>query len=194
MSDLASQSSSEPHVRQPRGNYAKLICLNCRSRKIKCSLPTDVYIEPSPRPQPPELSCTRCRQQGLDCIVDKTILGRPAQKRQRPDQRKAEEETLAGAGAGDGTELDPNVQLFVLSELRDEVQEIDVQVTTQAKARPSKREVFESLMDSTHLFSALMARDKSFGSLAFQAVGVGDSTIDVTRLVDEDLTRVLDEQ
>jgi len=80
----------------------------------------------------------------------------------------------------------------VLSELRDEVHEIDVQVTTHARARPSKREVFESLMDSTHLFSALLARDTSFGSLAFQSVG--SDGVDVTRLVDEDLMRVLDEQ
>jgi hypothetical protein len=193
MSDLASQSSSEHHTRQARGSYAKLICLNCRSRKIKCDLPTDIHIEPSQHPQPPELGCTRCRQQGLDCVVDKTVLGRPAQKRRRPGQLRVEDDSLASEGTGDDAELDPNVQLFVLSDLRDEVHEIDVQVTTHAKARPSKREVFESLMDSTHLFSALMARDVSFGSLAFQTIG-DDAVVDVTRLVDEGLTSILDEQ
>lgn len=195
MSNLTSHSTSELPTRQPRGSYAKLICLHCRARKIKCNLPTDVQIEPSQYPQPPESACTRCQQQDLDCIVDKTVLGRPAQKRQRPEQPKAEDNRLAeedGAGDNDDGDLDPNVQDFVLSDLRDEVHEIDVQATAQARSRPSKREVFESLMDSSHLFSAMMARDASFGSLAFQTTEI--AAVDVTRLVSKDLTILLDEQ
>ena len=192
MPNVTSHPTSEQPTRQPRGSYAKLICLNCRARKIKCNLPTDVDIEPSQLPQPPERGCTRCQQQGLDCIVDKTVLGRPAQKRRRPERAKTAEPDSANEGAEDDEALDPNVQDFVLSDLRDEVRDIDVQVTAHARASPSKREVFESLMDSTHLFSALMARDTSFGSLAFQASG--DDEVDVTRLVDEDLTVVLDAQ
>lgn len=192
MSDFTSHSSSDNPARQPRGSYAKLICLNCRARKIKCNLPTDLQIEPSHFPQSSERACTRCQQQGLDCIVDKTVLGRPAQKRRRPEQPKAEEESLAGDGAIDEAEIDPNVQFFVLSDLRDGVDEIDVQVTTNARPRPSKREVFESLMDSTHLFSALMARDATFGSLVFET-GV-EVNMDVTRLVGESTTMLMDEQ
>jgi hypothetical protein len=188
-----SHSTGDQPARQPRGSYAKLICLNCRARKIKCNLPTDVQIEPSQHPQPPERACTRCEQQGLDCIVDKTVLGRPAQKRRRPEQQKGEGEDLANEAPGDEEDLDPGVQDFVLSDLRDEVHDIDVQVTaTAARTRPSKREVFESLTDSTHLFSALMARDTSFGSLAFQATE--NEALDVTKLVDKGLTSVLDEQ
>jgi len=192
MSDLVSHLANEQPVRLPRGSYAKLICLNCRTRKIKCNLPTDVQIEPSQHHQPPERSCARCQQQGLDCIVDKTVLGRPSQKRRRPEQPKAEDDCLAGEGAGDEVELDPDVQDFVLSDLRDKVHDIDVQVAADARARPSKREVFESLTDSAHLFSAMMARDKNFGSLVFQPAG--DVAVDVTRLVDDDLTVLLDEQ
>jgi hypothetical protein len=151
-----------------------------------------VQIEPSQHAQPPERACTRCQQQDLDCIVDKTVLGRPAQKRRRPEQQKGEGDSLANEAPRNEEDLDPNVRDFVLSELRDEVHDIDVRITAPARTRPSKREVFESLMDSTHLFSALMARDKSFGSLAFQSTG--DVTADVTRLVNKELTILLDEQ
>lgn len=192
MSDIVSHSTAEPTIRQPRGSYAKLICLNCRARKIKCNLPADVQIEPSQHPQPPERACTRCQQQGLGCIVDKTVLGRPAQKRRRPGQQKGEGEDLANEAPGDEEDLDPGVQDFVLSDLRDELHDIDVQVTDTAKATPSKREVFESLTDSTHLFSALMARDASIGSLAFQFAG--DVAVDVTKLVNKEMTILLDEQ
>jgi hypothetical protein len=185
-------SSIETPARQPRGSYAKLICLNCRARKIKCNLPADAEIEPSQHPQPSERSCTRCQQQSLNCIVDKTVLGRPAQKRRRPGELKAEGESVAGEGVRDDEELDPNVQDFVLSDLRDEVHDIDLQSTANARAKPSKREVFESLTDSAHLFSALMARDTNFGSLVFQPTG--DVAVDVTRLIGNDLTTLLDEQ
>jgi hypothetical protein len=94
--------------------------------------------------------------------------------------------------AGKESELDLNIQDFVLSDLRDEVQEIDAQISKPARTKPSKREVFESLMDSTHLFSALMARDEGFGSLCF--AGDADLAIGVTRLVDGDLTMLMDEQ
>lgn len=192
MSEPLSHSTSEQSTRQPRGSYAKLICLNCRARKIKCNLPADAQIEPSQYPQPLERACTRCQQQGLDCIVDKTVLGRPAQKRRRPALLKSERGGLNNEVAGDDEELDPNVQDFVLSDLRDEVHDIDAQATAKTRERPSKREVFESLTDSAHLFSALMARDTNFGSLVFQPTG--DKAVDVTRLVDNNLTMLLDEQ
>lgn len=192
MSDLTSHRSDSSSARQPRGSYAKLICLNCRNRKIRCNLPENVQIEPSEVPQPPERSCTRCQQQGLDCVVDKTVLGRPAQKRRRPEHLKAEDESHSSGHDAGEAELDPSVQDFVLSDLRDEVHEIDARMSTSTKAKPSKREVFESLMDSTLLFSALMARDESFGSLAFQTGG--DVSVDVTTLVDEDLALLMDEQ
>jgi hypothetical protein len=105
---------------------------------------------------------------------------------------KSERGGLNNEVAGDDEELDPNVQDFVLSDLRDEVHHIDAQATAKTRERPSKREVFESLTDSAHLFSALMARDTNFGSLVFQPTG--DKAVDVTRLVDSNLTMLLDEQ
>lgn len=67
-----------------RGTYSRLICLRCRERRIKCQLPQDGSIEPSPQPQPKDRACQRCSQQGYDCIVRKTTLGRPSRKHQVP--------------------------------------------------------------------------------------------------------------
>jgi len=91
-------------------------------------------------------------------------------------------------------ELDPDVQDFVLSDLRDEVHEIGSHVAPPRRPKPSKHEIFESLMDPTHLFVALMSRDVRFGSLAFISGGDVDLSVDVTRLVSDGLAALLDEQ
>lgn len=132
----------------------------------------------------------RCQQQGLDCVVDKTILGRPSQKRPRPDQVKDEDDELFHEHDG-GQPADSDVQDFVLSDLRAEVNEIDITLSMPARAKPSKREVFEALMDSAHLFSALMARDANFASRAF---GSGScASVNLTRLVSAELASSMDE-
>jgi hypothetical protein len=192
-----SHSQDATSRRQPRGNYARLICLNCRARKIKCTLPTDVPIEASPSPQPQDRACTRCQQQGLDCIVDKTILGRPAQKRQRPGQSQNEDWAIVVDETAVEPELDPSVQDFVLSDLRDEVAEIvsHINVPLLGRTKPSKREIFDSLMDPVHLFAALMARDSKFGSFNFgSGTDVDSVSVDATELVSGGLAALLDEQ
>jgi hypothetical protein len=65
-------------ARKPRGAYARLICLGCRERRIRCELPSDIDI-----PEPGELRtvqtpCYRCKRLGVPCIVRQTILGRPS--------------------------------------------------------------------------------------------------------------------
>jgi hypothetical protein len=74
-------NNDEAVVNRVRGHYAKLICLNCRARKIKCQLST--AVEPSDQPQPHAKKCVRCRRHGLECVVDRTTLGRPAHKRKK---------------------------------------------------------------------------------------------------------------
>lgn len=178
--------------RQPRGSYAKLICLNCRARKIKCILPNHVQLEPSQSPQPLDRACTRCQQQGLDCIVDKTILGRPSQKRHRAERIRTEDDDFVEHAVPEEPDEGFDVQDFVLSDLREEVNEIGSMLTTPRKAKPSKREVFEALMDSTHLFSNLMAGDARFGSRAF-GLHV-DMSVCLTELVSESLAASMDER
>lgn len=133
----------------------------------------------------------RCQQQGLDCIVDKTILGRPSQKRHRSDQIKAEDDGVSNEDVAEEPEYDPDVEDFVLSDLRAEVNDIDSVISVPTRAKPSKREIFEALMDSTYLFSALMARDANFASRAFGSVL--DVSVDVTRLVSANLASSMDE-
>ena len=70
----------EKPAKRARGSYAKLICLRCRERRIKCQLPNEQSVQPSPNPQPLEKACERCTQKGLECIVRKTTLGRPSHK------------------------------------------------------------------------------------------------------------------
>jgi hypothetical protein len=65
-------------ARKPRGAYARLVCLGCRERRIRCELPSDIDI-----PEPGELRtvqtpCYRCKRLGVPCIVRQTILGRPS--------------------------------------------------------------------------------------------------------------------
>jgi hypothetical protein len=195
LSEATSHSQDATSKRQPRGNYARLICLNCRARKIKCTLPTDVSIEASSSPQPQDRACTRCQQQSLDCIVDKTVLGRPAHKRLRPGQSKNGESALeVDDETGVEPELDHDVQDFVLSDLRDEVDEIGSHVAEPRRTKPSKREIFESLMDPVHLFAALMSRDSKFGRLAFGSGVDVDMLVDLPKLVSDGMAALLDEQ
>ena len=92
-------------------------------------------------------------------------------------------------------DLDPDVQDFVLSDLRDEVHEIGSSIAAPpGRSKPSKHEIFESLMDSTHLFAALMSRDAKFGSLVFASGVDVDLSVDVTKLVSDGLAALLDEQ
>lgn len=72
---------SEPRpggTKRQRGAYARLLCLGCRDRRIRCELPSEVEI-----PEPGELRtvqtpCYRCKRLGIPCIVRQTILGRPS--------------------------------------------------------------------------------------------------------------------
>jgi len=182
-------------ARAPRGSYSKLKCLQCRERKIKCVLPS-LSIEASPTPQPSGTSCARCQQQGLECIVDKTVLGRPSQKRPRSTTGTASNlgygESEPTFAAEDDEEADGDVQAFVLSHVQSAVDDIDAVESSPQKKKPSRHEIFAALVDSTHLLSALLAQDSSFGS---QAVPKDDTTpVDPMGLVDEDLLCAMDKQ
>lgn len=62
---------AEATFKRRREKYSRLICLGCRSRRIRCVLP-DITIVPSSEPQTPDKACQRCAQNGLDCVVDYT--------------------------------------------------------------------------------------------------------------------------
>ncbi|OQO06692.1 hypothetical protein B0A48_08479 [Cryoendolithus antarcticus] len=188
MQSIATQRTTP---RQPRGNYAKLLCLNCRARKIKCVLPDHVTIEPSPQPQTHESSCARCIAQGLECIVDHAILGRPSAKRTRTELGIEHDEPRQMQDEVEPTGDD--VVEFVLLDVRTEVEAIEQRSRKdQIMSKPSKHEIFSALLDPAHLFASLVARDKDFGQAAF---GQGDQmgeAVDPLAIVDARLAKELD--
>lgn len=63
--------------KRSRAAYARLICLGCHERRIKCELPDEIVV-----PDPGELHinqtpCYRCKRLGVPCVVRRTRLGRP---------------------------------------------------------------------------------------------------------------------
>ncbi|KAK6422797.1 hypothetical protein LTR95_016619, partial [Oleoguttula sp. CCFEE 5521] len=187
------QSTTTQHTtpRQLRGNYAKLLCLNCRARKIKCVLPDHVTIEPSPHPQSRESSCARCIAQGLDCVVDRAILGRPSAKRTRTEPGVEQDEPRQMQDDVEPTGDD--VVEFVLLDVRTEVEAIEQRSRKdKVKSKPSKHEIFSALLDPAHLFASLVARDTDFGRVAFIQDDRTEEAINPLAVVDAELAESLD--
>lgn len=155
--------------RGPRGKYARLICAGCRSRKIKCVLPSPESIGPLGIPQPLETSCERCRHLDLQCIIERSTLGRPAAKRsqrnppqnqasvplEKPEEKEDEVETaLLG--------LEINDHLF--SEVPGG-NTIPSQANGNPKPsqRPDKRAVFRSMTEANAFMSSVLGKDTAFG-------------------------------
>ncbi|KAK5686629.1 hypothetical protein LTS10_002751 [Elasticomyces elasticus] len=192
-----------PKPRRPREKYSKLICLACRGRRIRCLLPTDLTISPGPQPQEADKACQRCRQNNLECVVDSTTLGRPSGKRMRTD------ESLAGGSRAserrdcerrDGERRDDE-ELMGIASL--EVEDFLLSYPEEGKegsvgggggvvanVKPSRSEMSEAFLRPYHLFTALLARDRSFA----REVGavVGGVQEDVLRVVGKEEAGVLD--
>lgn len=182
--------------RAPRGSYSKLKCIQCRTRKIKCVLP-NLAIEPSDSPQPKETSCIRCQQQGLECVVDKTILGRPSHKRRRSQSGTTSLTEPDDSGDGhahdvEHNEEDDDLQAFVLSHVQSAVDDIDRPMFPPKMAKPSRHEVFAALVDSTHLLSALLARDALFAVKT--GLRMPDAPMEPVQLLSDELIFSMDKQ
>lgn len=169
-----------------RGHYARLICLNCRKRKIKCVLPPEAAAAtPSGTPQPPEKSCERCRLNGLECVVDATVLGRPASRRR--GRSRASSAPAAGDGRR-GRSASPYFEELILKDP-------DGDPSRRAVAmgrRLAKPEMLQAIGRTFYLTSALFARDRRFGSAvnAFQAAVPRD----VREVVSGEVVALLDSQ
>ncbi|PGG97258.1 hypothetical protein GX51_07408 [Blastomyces parvus] len=167
--------------RRPRGQYSRLICRGCRSRKIKCVLPNPNEIQPSGIPQAAGKSCERCCNLNMECIVERTSLGRPAAKRiPRTDSHSHHSSALhTEADVGpDGTVPVPgttstpsNLEIkgYLYSEdiadhsliLQNDCgfSPAEVRVTIS-----SKQEIFQSMIEPDCFLSSILANDKIFGS------------------------------
>lgn len=182
--------------KRARGSYAKLICFNCRERRIKCALPENVTITPSSEPQGPETSCRRCQQQGLDCIVRKTTLGRPNQKRQRSTTPPGtvRETNVNNVGSRSPS---PAVEDFVLLNLDKEAESQptpDITTpssTSTTKVAPTNTQLMEAIGKTFDMTSTLMARDRRFGRLGIGLQDVVPSPI--REVVSEQVAATLDQ-
>lgn len=144
--------------KRARGSYAKLICLHCRSRKIKCNLPDEATIQPSNTPQPPGKKCERCRQRALDCIVDHTTLGRPAYKRSRVEVILTAD-SLDDFPQPTGEASSADVERFLLST----PPQGDVPGCQTQK--PSNSEMVDALSNQFRHLRSLVSRDKGFANI-----------------------------
>ncbi|OJD22651.1 hypothetical protein ACJ73_05999 [Blastomyces percursus] len=184
--------------RRPRGKYSRLICRGCRSRKIKCVLPSPSEITPSGIPQAAGKSCERCCNLNLECIVERTSLGRPAAKRiPRTDSYSSRHgsalRTDADVGPDGavpvtdtpGTHSNLEVKGYLYSE---DIADHSLMIQNDCGYNPpkihitisSKQEIFQSMIEPDCFLSSILANDKSFGS----AIPHSTSPRDVRSLLD----------
>ncbi|KAK2811525.1 hypothetical protein FQN50_002148 [Emmonsiellopsis sp. PD_5] len=161
--------------RGPRGQYSRLICRGCRSRKIKCWLPNpNGPISVLGAPQRAEQACERCRNLTLECIVERTPLGRPAGKRTRRTDSLADSNHLSASAT---IELDPNlndassggstpssmeIKGYLFSETADDCL-IFRSDATDSKT-PNKHDIFRSMLEPGFFVSSILVNDLVFGS------------------------------
>ena len=180
-------------ARGSRGKYSRLICLQCRARKIRCLLPDENSIQPSGQPQPASKACQRCRQNVFPCIVDATVLGRPRMRNTNvpsPCSHTTENEIKVCRTIA--TELPPaDVEDFMF---------VRPGGAGHAEKRPSvvsKPDVLNSLLSPAHLLCALLARDQTFlrstPADGF-AYNLQDSHVRLTDVVSIEVTTLLDEK
>ncbi|KAF2720383.1 hypothetical protein K431DRAFT_212318, partial [Polychaeton citri CBS 116435] len=192
--------------KRSRGTYARLICLRCRSRKIKCVLQDDDrLLQPSPNPLPHDKACQRCQQNGYECILDYTTLGRPAQKRTKTataagggdDISSLTRDAQTASHVGDLTEIalvdtqSPSAEAFLLSHPIQEGDRSKSQVKDQVQLQPSNEELLEALMGPSRLLASLLAQDGSFGH-SLPLPGPCPRGVDLLALVKHDLAVLLE--
>lgn len=155
--------------RSTRGKYARLICAGCRSRKIKCVLPSLESLGPLGIPQPLETSCERCRHLDLPCIIERSTLGRPAAKRsqrkpphnqasaplEKPEEKEDEVATAL---------LDLEINDHLFSEVpREDTIPSQANGNPKPSQRPGKRAVFRSMTEANAFMSSVLGKDTAFG-------------------------------
>lgn len=176
---------AERPAKRARGNYAKLICLNCRERRIKCQLLQDGRIQPSPEPQPPDIACQRCQQQGLECVVRKTTLGRPSQK------QKTLLTPASTASADAFRSPSPEAEDLVLLDLENRQSRQDDHAP-RIGVRPTSAQLVRGIAKNIDLTSGLLARDPRFGNSVVESRDVRPPSLH--QLLNLELVELLDEQ
>ena len=179
--------------RVPRGKYARLVCQGCRSRKIKCILPFPDETTELGIPQVAEKSCERCRNRNMECIVERTILGRPSAKHVHQAPISAD---FLGTRAEQNNYRAESTPTPSVSEIKDYMYSEEVypgseqNTESTGHTRPSRQEVFQSMVDPASFFAAILVNNKAFGA------GLSHRTLhwdkSLLSFVSEDLAAAMD--
>ncbi|KAL4891735.1 hypothetical protein BDV59DRAFT_181649 [Aspergillus ambiguus] len=178
-----------------RGKYSSVVCRGCRSRKIKCILPSPDDLGPLGLPQPREKSCDRCRNLHLECIVERTLLGRPAVNQRvrsgfhndrlcAPTPSATEEPQRTSTF--DGTEI----KSHLYGDLADGPSIFDQDAQPKGLTPENKKAIFLSMIDPLHFFSSILANDRTFGANIPRLSTRWDTSL--PDLISSDLARALD--
>ncbi|CAG8172281.1 unnamed protein product [Penicillium salamii] len=183
--------------RGPRGKYSKLICQGCRSRKIKCVLPSSAATSTSGAAQPPESSCERCRNLELPCIVERTTSGRPsARGRQRQSTRNLRSASLNPSEKFDERASSPSdleVNDYLFSKDNDAEQPPPKETgKSQPSQRPGKRTMFRAMIDINVFICSVLEKDVKFGSQLIHATSRWSQPL--PDLIGNDMAALLDTQ
>ena len=186
-----SDEGSRP-AKRARGNYAKLICLRCRERRIKCHLPDDGSVIPSSEPQPADRACSRCAEQGLACVVRKTTLGRPNQQKRQylPTPSSTDSNQVTQRQSRSPSPYAEDLVLLTLNEEHDGLG--SEKRTSVLPDQPTSVQMFGAINRTFDLTSALLARDKRFGSSIAELKDVVPAPLE--DILNEDLMELLDQQ
>ena len=175
-------------AKRARGSYAKLICLRCRERRIKCQLADDGSVLPGPEPQPADKACIRCQQQELPCVVRKTTLGRPNQsKKQQLLTPTSTNESYQQPSRSPS----PAAEDLVLLTL-DQGQGSKPRRSSTLADQPASVQMYGAINRTFDITSGLLARDKRFGSANTELKDLVPKPID--EILSTELAELLDQQ
>lgn len=187
--------------RGPRGKYARAVCQNCRSRKIKCVLPYPHHVGS----QSLRTSCERCIRLGLACIVEATTIGRPSLKRAQqitsPDVTVSPSSVVPRSDGALSSLQDLDTLSAQVLDIRDYLwaETVDENLTFQqtfdlhASNIPSKHieTRLQSVLEPSRILSSTLTNDRTFGSLVLQAQST--CSISLLEIISEDTAYLLDE-
>lgn len=174
-----------------RGKYARLICRGCRSRKIKCVLPSVHDLGPLNTPQPKEKCCERCRNLDLECVVDYTMLGRPQSKRsrlQRSEDRSPHTHSDSVPEEGIPAISSLDIKDYLFADEGDGILSHDRRPDPTRVTR--KEEIFQSMIQANYFFISVLAKDRAFGADIVHATSIWNTPLQ--QLISDDMAAFFD--
>lgn len=148
-------------------------------------------------PQPQETACERCRHLKLECVVERTSLGRPAARRLRGVAAgddgaliSAESDAPSGVVASTLSSIDIKDHLFSDVAHGGAMGHVDLQ--TKLTERPTKPELFQSMIEPHYFLSSILAKEQAFGSNVARIPFSWSTSL--TELINDDIAMLFDKR